>query len=87
MSVEGDRWAVEDGFETTKNELGLDHNQTRSCHGGHCHVLHVMLAFATMSVVGSRAHTAPKSRLAAFGQSIVLDPLVECASGEGRLAE
>jgi SRSO17 transposase len=26
VAVEGHRWAVEDGFETAKNELGLDHN-------------------------------------------------------------
>jgi SRSO17 transposase len=32
--VEGYRWAIEDCFETAKNELGLDHNETRSWHGG-----------------------------------------------------
>jgi SRSO17 transposase len=26
VTVEGQRWAIEDGFETAKNELGLDHN-------------------------------------------------------------
>ena len=26
VKVEGHRWAIEDGFETAKNELGLDHN-------------------------------------------------------------
>ncbi len=31
--IEGHRWAIEDSFETTKNELGLDHNETRSWHG------------------------------------------------------
>ena len=30
VKVEGHRWAIEDGFETAKNELGLDHNETRS---------------------------------------------------------
>src|SRR3954462_34455 len=30
VAVEGRRWAIEDGFETAKNELGLDHNQNRS---------------------------------------------------------
>ena len=29
VAVEGHRWAIEDSFETTKNELGLDHNETR----------------------------------------------------------
>ncbi len=26
VKVEGQRWAIEDSFETAKNELGLDHN-------------------------------------------------------------
>ena len=30
VAVEGQRWAIEDGFETAKTELGLDHNDTRS---------------------------------------------------------
>ncbi|KEQ04029.1 hypothetical protein GV68_14325, partial [Pseudorhizobium pelagicum] len=46
VSVEGHRWAIEDGFETAKNELELDHNETRSWHGWHRHVSLVMLAFA-----------------------------------------
>ena len=28
VRVEGCRWAIEDSFETAKNELGLDHNET-----------------------------------------------------------
>ena len=56
--VEGQRWAIEDSFETTKNELGLDHNETRSWHGWHRHVSLVMLAFAMMAVK-SRAITTP----------------------------
>ena len=28
--AEGHRWAIEDSFETAKNELGLDHNESRS---------------------------------------------------------
>ena len=44
VAVEGRRWAIEDGFETAKNELGLDHNETRSWHGWHRHVSLVMLA-------------------------------------------
>src|SRR3954463_16167846 len=38
VTVEGRRWAIEDSFETAKNELGLDHNETRSWHGWHRHV-------------------------------------------------
>jgi SRSO17 transposase len=50
VAVEGHRWAIEDSFETTKNELGLDHNETRSWHGRHRHVSLVMLAFAMMAI-------------------------------------
>jgi len=44
VGVEGHRWAIEDSFETAKNELGLHHNETRSWHGWHRHVSLVVLA-------------------------------------------
>jgi SRSO17 transposase len=64
VAVEGHRWAIEDSFETAKNELGLDHNETRSWHGWHRHVSLVMLAFAMMAVIRHRANatTPPKSQ-------------------------
>ena len=58
VSVEGHRWAIEDSFETAKNEFGLDHNETRSWHGWHRHVSLVMLAFAMMAAI---QHLANKS--------------------------
>jgi SRSO17 transposase len=57
VKVEGHRWAIEDGFETAKNELGLDHNETRSWHGWHRHVSLVMLAFAMLAVIRHHANT------------------------------
>ena len=56
--IEGHRWAIEDSFETTKNELGLDHNETRSWHGWRRHVSLVMLAFAMMAAIRVHANTA-----------------------------
>ena len=56
VAVEGHRWAIEDSFETAKNELGLDHNETRSWHGWHRHVSLVMLAFAMMAAIRHRAN-------------------------------
>jgi len=56
VSVEGHRWAIEDSFEAAKNELGLDHNETRSWHGWHRHVSLVMLAFAMMALIRHRAN-------------------------------
>lgn len=62
VRVEGHRWAIEDSFETAKNELGLDHNETRSWHGWNRHVSLVMLAFAMMAAIRHKAnqHTPPK---------------------------
>ncbi len=65
VRVEGCRWAIEDSFETAKNELGLDHNETRSWHGWHRHVSLVMLAFAMLAAIRHRANQAqanPKPR-------------------------
>jgi SRSO17 transposase len=59
VTVEGHRWAIEDSFETAKNEFGLDHNETRSWHGWHRHVSLVMLAFAMMAVIRHRANATP----------------------------
>ena len=66
VKVEGTRWAIEDAFETAKNELGLDHNETRSWHGWHRHVSLVVLAFAMLTAVKRRANDMPppKSRTA-----------------------
>ena len=63
VAVEGHRWAIEDSFETAKNELGLDHNETRSWHGWHRHVSLVMMAFAMMARIRQHANdsaNAPK---------------------------
>ena len=59
VEVEGHRWAIEDGFETAKNELGLDHNETRSWQGWHRHVSLVMLAFAMLAAIRRRANEGP----------------------------
>ena len=56
VNVEGHRWSIEDSFETAKNEFGLDHNETRSWHGGHRHVSLVMMAFAMMAAIRLQAN-------------------------------
>jgi SRSO17 transposase len=64
VSIEGHRWAIEDSFETAKNEFGLDHNETRSWHGWHRHVSLVMLAFAMMAVIRHHANAVtPKKTM------------------------
>jgi SRSO17 transposase len=73
VSIEGHRWAIEDSFETAKNELGLDHNETRSWQGWHRHVSLVMLAFAMMALIRHHANAVPPkktiSRLAMIKRS------------------
>ncbi|MDQ0392397.1 SRSO17 transposase [Labrys monachus] len=65
VRIEGFRRAIEDSFETAKNELGLDHNETRSWHGWHRHVSLVMLAFVMLAVIRHKANamTPPKTPL------------------------
>jgi SRSO17 transposase len=58
VRVEGHRWVIEDSFETAKNELGLDHNETLTWHGWHRHVSLVMLAFAVLAAGRHRANSA-----------------------------
>ena len=62
VRVEGHRWAIEDSFETAKNELGLDHNETRSWHGWHRHVSLVMLAFAMLATIRHHANVEPPKK-------------------------
>ena len=62
VAVEGHRWAIEDSFETAKNEFGLDHNESRSWHGWHRHVSLAMLAFAMMAVIRHRANPPPSKK-------------------------
>jgi SRSO17 transposase len=69
VSVEGHRWAIEDSFETAKNEFGLDHNETRSWHGWHRHVSLVMLAFAMMAVIRHQANKPTPKKTSRFNSS------------------
>src|SRR3984885_11091815 len=62
VAVEGHRWAIEDSFETAKNEFGLDHNESRSWHGWHRHVSLVMLVFAMMAAIRHRANPPPPKK-------------------------
>ena len=45
-----------------RNELRLDHNESRSWHGWHRHVSLVMLAFAMMAAIRHRANPPPPKK-------------------------
>jgi SRSO17 transposase len=97
VRVEGQRWAIEDAFETAKTELGLTHNETRSWHGWHRHVSLVMLALAMMTVVRERANslTSPQKRSdearlqrwsAGLFRKSAASPLASSSAGSNRLS-
>ena len=61
IRVAGARWAIEECFQTAKNEAGLDHYQVRSWRAWHAHITLAMLAAAYLAA--TRAHEAEKGDL------------------------
>jgi len=65
--IAGSRWAVEECFQTAKQECGLDDDQVRRCPGSHRHMTLAMAAHACLAVLGAReldtekAETGPPS--------------------------
>jgi SRSO17 transposase len=66
IRVAGSRWAIEECFQTAKNETGLDHYQVRRYDAWYRHTTLAMLAHAYLSVT---AATAPKALAAASSTS------------------
>jgi SRSO17 transposase len=63
--VAGARWAVEDCFQTAKNEVGLDHYQVRRYDAWYRHITLAMLAHTYLAVtaaISPKALTANPSR-------------------------
>jgi len=58
----GRRWAIEVGFETAKQETGLDEYEVRSWDGWHRHITLSMFALAFLTVVRSAAASRKQSR-------------------------
>ncbi|CAM5282020.1 IS701 family transposase [Streptomyces atroolivaceus] len=55
IRVAGSRWAVEEGFQTAKQECGLDDYQDRRYPGWHRHITLAMAAHACLTVLRARA--------------------------------
>jgi SRSO17 transposase len=55
VRVAGSRWAVEEGFEQAKSEVGLDHYEVRKRPGWYRHVTLALLAHAFLAVTRARA--------------------------------
>ncbi|MCU1649977.1 MAG: hypothetical protein QOJ30_2590 [Pseudonocardiales bacterium] len=57
VRVAGARWAIEECFQTAKNEAGPDHYQVRSWRAWHAHITLAMLAAAYLAATRATAHT------------------------------
>jgi SRSO17 transposase len=61
IRVAGTRWAIEECFQTAKNEAGLDHYQVRTWRAWYAHITLAMLAAGWLAV--TRAQEAEKGDL------------------------
>jgi len=69
------RWAVEEGFQAAKSQVGLDHYQVRTWTGWHRHITLAMLALAFLMACAAQAAPAPPAdpwHLARHGGPIAL---------------
>ena len=55
VGVAGTRWAVEEGFEQAKGEVGLDHYEVRKWPGWYRHITLALLAHAFLAVIRAQA--------------------------------
>jgi hypothetical protein len=58
VRVAGTRWAVEEGFEQAKGEVGLDHYQVRKWPGWYRHITLALLAHAFLAGTRAQATTS-----------------------------
>ena len=68
--VAGRRWAIEECFETAKQEVGLADYEIRSWHGWHRHVTLAMLALAFLAGMRAKLNAAAPRK----GGQLSLDP-------------
>jgi SRSO17 transposase len=79
VRVAGQRWLIEQSFETAKGECGLDHYEVRHWQGWYRHITLSMLAHAVLSVLRARGeknsrHTsaAQRTRTAPSAHRVVM---------------
>jgi len=56
IRVAGARWAIEECFQTAKNEAGLDHYQVRTFRAWYAHITLAMLAAGWLAVTRAHEH-------------------------------
>jgi SRSO17 transposase len=62
VRVAGTRWAVEEGFEQAKGEVGLDHYEVRKWPGWYRHITLALLAHAFLAVTRAQASGCERAK-------------------------
>ena len=62
VRVAGTRWAVEEGFEQAKGEVGLDHYEVRKWPGWYRHITLALLAHAFLAVTRAQAASPERAK-------------------------
>jgi SRSO17 transposase len=62
VRVAGTRWAVEEGFQQAKGEVGLDHYEVRRWPGWYRHITLALLAHAFLVVTRTKATTGDRAK-------------------------
>jgi SRSO17 transposase len=62
VRVAGTRWAVEEGFQQAKTEVGLDHYEVRRWPGWYRHITLALLAYAFLVVTRTKATTGDRAK-------------------------
>lgn len=62
VNAAGYRWAIEESFQTAKNDVGLDEYEVRSWHGWHRHITLALMAHAFLTVQRAESLGEKKSR-------------------------
>jgi SRSO17 transposase len=62
VRVAGSRWAIEDGFQQAKNEVGLDHYEVRRWPGWYRHITLALLAHAFLVVTRATATSSNRAK-------------------------
>jgi SRSO17 transposase len=61
IRVAGTRWAIEECFQTAKNDAGLDHYQVRTWRAWYAHITLAMLAAGWLAVTRAHEHQADQA--------------------------
>lgn len=60
VRVAGQRWQIEQAFQTAKGECGLDHYEVRHWQGWYRHITLAMLAHAALAILRARGEKKPR---------------------------